>query len=270
MAMFRLSRQFRPRLGGLHNVDRPWVRPDHSSERVNAILRLMPEPTSYLEIGLDDGWTFLKVAAASLVGVDPEPRFDQRKLTKNQVVYAEPSDSYFGRHRGSDLFDVVFVDGLHTAEQTLRDIQNAFRLLKPKGVVVIDDVIPSDSISAIPDQAESLRLRRIERLPGSAWHGDVFRVLGSIAECRAWLNWVTIDDRATDDRRNPQTLVWRTEHPRFKPDFLSPESLLPASFDTVFQQGVPDVFRTCSEGDALSLLAQRLQAPPHDDLGTTP
>ncbi|NBS31202.1 MAG: class I SAM-dependent methyltransferase, partial [Actinobacteria bacterium] len=214
------------------------------------MLSWMSQPTRYLEIGLDDGWTFVNVSADSAIGIDPVPRLNQSDLPKGREIFTEPSDSYFARQVDSHLFDVVFVDGLHTAEQTLRDLQSSFRVLKPNGVVVIDDVIPSDAISAIPDQAESLRRRELAGLPGTAWHGDVFRIIGAIAACSEWLDWVTIDDRKVDDRRNPQTLVWRTTDLNFQPDFLRPESLLSESFEDVFRHGPPEVFRARSEHDA--------------------
>ena len=87
----------------------------------------------------------------------------------------------------------------------------------PNGVLLIDDVVPSDWISAIPDQVESLAVRR--------QHG--------------------IDN-----------IVWRrpTRHGRrrIRPVSTSTlDSYLSVSYSDVFAAGVPSPFRPCDETDAL-------------------
>lgn len=222
----------------------------------------MSRPTKYLEIGLDDGWTFVAVESEESIGVDPNPRFDLSLMSPHQRVFATTSDDFFASHDQEVKFDLVFVDGLHTAEQTLRDIRNALKVLNSGGVIVIDDVIPSDEVSAIPNHVESLRVRAASGLPGSAWHGDVFRVLGAIQHCEPWLNWVTVDDRAQDDRRNPQTVLWRNNTTPFSPDLLDDEFLLPSDYSEVFGNGVPDFFHAKPETDAMGAVMAFLEQNP--------
>lgn len=223
------------------------------------MLSRMSRPAKYLEIGLDDGWTFVAVESEESIGVDPNPRFDLSLLSPHQRVFATTSDDFFASHNEEWKFDLVFVDGLHTAEQTLRDIRNAFKVLNSGGVIVIDDVIPSDEVSAIPNHVESLRIRAASGLPGSAWHGDVFRVLGAIQHCEPWLNWVTVDDRARDDRRNPQTVLWRDDGKPFSPNLLDEQFLLPSDYSEVFESGVPDVFHARPETDAMGAVMAFLE-----------
>ena len=52
------------------------------------------------------------------------------------------SDEFFTNHRSH--FDLVFIDGLHTHEQSLRDVANALCSLSGSdSVIVMNDCIPS-------------------------------------------------------------------------------------------------------------------------------
>jgi hypothetical protein len=179
-----------------------------STRRINAVLAAFPGEKSqgmksYLEIGLEAGRTLENVLAAYWVGVDPNPSFYAHTLPDGVEIHSIPSDDYFARLPRRTAFDIVFVDGLHTYQQTYRDVINAFRHC-PNGVLLIDDVVPSDWISGIPDQAESLELRRQHGIDNIDWHGDVFKVILMLRDHHSELDWVTITDRG-----NPQTFVWR-------------------------------------------------------------
>lgn len=52
------------------------------------------------------------------------------------------SNDYFRQHR--EKFDLIFIDGHHTEEQALKDIDNAFHRLAPGGVIIIHDCMPPD------------------------------------------------------------------------------------------------------------------------------
>lgn len=96
---------------------------------------------TYLEIGVEYPENFFdKIAVLddNKLGVDPAPK----GLRKN--ILLTTSDDYFERHNGGKKFDVVYVDGLHTFEQTDKDIANALSVLNEGGVVVIDDAFPKD------------------------------------------------------------------------------------------------------------------------------
>src|ERR1022692_2180630 len=90
---------------------------------VQALVDLYEEP-SYLEIGVHSGETFHAVKAKRKVAVDPKFAISpENREASDVVVYHEvTSDIYFGELASSDeQFDVIFLDGLHTLEQTLRD-----------------------------------------------------------------------------------------------------------------------------------------------------
>src|SRR5258708_2964992 len=54
------------------------------------------------------------------------------------------SDEFFERNR-EESFDIIFIDGIHTEEQTLKDIRNAFDHLTECGVIVLHDCMPPDA-----------------------------------------------------------------------------------------------------------------------------
>ena len=85
-------------------------------------------------------------------GVDPNPLFDAVLLPRGATFAVMTSDEFFRTIRPSRRFNVAFLDGLHTFEQTYRDMINTFAHLT-NGVILIDDTVPVDEYSAIPDQA---------------------------------------------------------------------------------------------------------------------
>lgn len=130
------------------------------------------KPKVYLEIGVQHG-TSLRLAhqAELAIGIDPEPLCT---ATGNQMLYRGTSDEYFAQPDQAVLDDYVvnlkwpvdlaFIDGLHHAEQAMRDFLNVCRHLSETGVIVIDDVLPRN-------EAEANRIQ----CPGD-WTGDVWKM----------------------------------------------------------------------------------------------
>lgn len=210
---------------------------------------------SYLEIGVFQAETFVNVSARRRYGVDPVPLFDPVLLPRGAKFAVMTSDEFFKVIRPSKEFDIAFLDGLHTVEQTYRDLINTFAHLR-RGVVLIDDTVPSDEYSAIPDQDESYRTREEAGLEGRPWHGDVWRVVTLLEQHHPELEWRTIIDSG-----NPQTLVWRRRRGKKVTAVSNDEVALaksPAYLD-VFANGVPNYFRASSESQALSECVQSLR-----------
>lgn len=88
----------------------------------------------YLEIGIYDGSCFEKVIAPYKVGVDPEP--------KSKATIHKSSDEFF--EQNSEKFDIIFIDGLHHADQVYRDIKNAQSCLNVGGTIVLHDCNPTE------------------------------------------------------------------------------------------------------------------------------
>jgi hypothetical protein len=203
-----------------------------SARRINNLFDGLPDASRYLEIGLEFGRTFKYVQAPVRWGVDPNPQFDIKHLPRDTHVAVMTSDEFFKVIDPDVLFDVVFLDGLHTFRQTYRDLVNALRVC-PRGAILIDDVVPSDEVSAIPDREESFSERSRRGLTGYPWHGDVFRVLLCIKEHHPELSFRTIVGMG-----NPQALVWRNE-----PGIVL--SVAEAELDIIETVSYADIFGHC-------------------------
>ncbi len=120
---------------------------------VRALNKFKTNPM-YLEIGCDQNDVFnsIPVIHSNKIGVDPNSG-GSHKMT---------SDDFFKQNDKS--FDVIFIDGLHTYEQTQKDVINSLKILNTNGVIFIHDLLPGDKIDA----------DRTRYLPG--WSGDVWKV----------------------------------------------------------------------------------------------
>jgi Methyltransferase domain len=176
------------------------------AEVLQSLLSLYKAPR-YLEIGVAKGRTFHTVRAAKKVAVDPAFRFDQRqaKRAHPEAKYCEiTSDVYFGEVvRPEDIFEVIYLDGLHTYEQTLRDFCNAIHHLSGRGVIVVDDVVPSGPSAAIPDLARFRALYRENPATSDAWMGDVYRLVYFIETFFQQYSYRTVSDNLG------QLVVWK-------------------------------------------------------------
>ncbi len=141
-------------------------------------------------------------------GVDPAFLFDISQVAGNgRYLHEMTSDEFFSRNLGAEKYDLVFVDGLHTYDQTYRDFCNSSLRLHQRSIVVIDDVLPCDEHSALRTQDECIASRRDD--PGfdggnlRAWHGDVFRLLVFLNLFHTSLCYATVPGK-----EGVQTVIW--------------------------------------------------------------
>jgi len=232
-----------------------------SSRRINELVKCMESCERYLEIGVQHGVTLEGIEVNERWGVDPDPLFSLRKLPIGTHVQTMTSDDFFETIRNDTTqFDVIFIDGLHEWKQTYRDLYNAFDKLKPNGVVLLDDVVPTDEFSALPDFSESLAQRRAAGLSGEFWHGDVWKCITVINEHVPALQWRVIDPKFG----NPQALLWRknsnesVEFPTIEALGSEYENL---DYKTAFRGGdtIPSYFNVVDEQTAIRDYCQSLQ-----------
>lgn len=182
----------------------------HSRRRVKRIADHI-EAQSYLEIGVFNGKTFNNLSFPRQVGVDPRFGFDVEEFKRDGVEFiTKTSDEFFITRDRSYPFDIVFLDGLHTFKQTLRDFCNSLTCAHPRTVWLIDDVLPSDVYSSLPIAGEARGFRKKAGIISNAWHGDVYKLLFMIHDFFPTLSYVTISNGG-----NPQAIVWQT--PRTSP-----------------------------------------------------
>jgi hypothetical protein len=113
-------------------------------EIINYILRYVDKETKYLEIGVRyPEANFDKIISEYKFSVDPGI-----ENIKNPVDFKLTSDEFFNQLRRSEIlnknikFDVIFIDGLHLAEQVERDIDNSLEFLDENGFIVLHDCNP--------------------------------------------------------------------------------------------------------------------------------
>lgn len=203
----------------------------HAANRINRIARTI-SAQSYLEVGVATGDTFLRVEIPYKVAVDPHFQFDTSAYeTEKQKFYQITSDQFFLSVDDRE-FDIIFLDGLHTFEQTFRDFCNSILVSTPKTVWIIDDTIPSDVFSSIPSPKEALEYRAEQGLAKhTAWHGDIYKMIFAIHDFFPRLSF------RTARQGNPQTVVW--QHPRssFRPIFNDLEKISRLSYFDFRQYG---------------------------------
>ena len=233
--------------------------PGGAAQIINQLLRAV-DGDRYLEIGVQTGMTLQCVQAATRVGIEPIPQFTVRALPRGCRIIEAPSDEYFAS-RPSETFDVIYVDGLHRFNQAYRDTLNSLGRVRPGGLVVIDDVMPVDTYSAIPDENESRERRRAAGLSGGAWSGDVWKVLIALDE----IHCDEIDYRTITDSGRPRTIAWlKEDHLQVapRPELADSLGLETFNFDSTWPRKPPEFFRPLSLAGILELLqARQLQKP---------
>jgi len=128
----------------------------------------------YLEIGVRDRrQNFDKVNAPGIKhGVDPDP---QRPISHKLT-----SDAFFAQT--DQFYDLVFIDGLHIADQVERDILNSLARLNPGGAVILHDVNPMTADAQTDDYDGKKH-----------WNGTVWKAWVKLRAQRADLSMKVLD-----------------------------------------------------------------------------
>ena len=116
---------------------------------------------NYLEIGVFQGENIRKIKAIHKDGVDP----GAEGYVVPEVNYPMISDDFFKLIKGHDdiKYDIIFIDGLHHADQVEKDIQNSLNHLTHNGFIVMHDCNP------VSYEAQLIPRETI------AWNGDTWK-----------------------------------------------------------------------------------------------
>ncbi len=133
-------------------IDYDWSKLPSRTEIMQSIID-KNKYTNYLEIGCDTDENFSKIIINNKVGVDPL-RGGTLRMT---------SDEFFKKNHSN--FDIIFLDGLHTYEQTIKDINNALKFLNENGAIFVHDCLPKKIWNQI-----------VPRIYGH-WNGDVWKAI---------------------------------------------------------------------------------------------
>lgn len=115
---------------------------------------------SYLEIGYYKGWSFDRVECEDKTAVDPNPcktpeqegmpyeTKEMNLIVKDKVtifssiLYKYFSDDFFLNTPETTKWDIIFIDGLHEANQASRDLLNSLDHLNIGGAIIMHDCNP--------------------------------------------------------------------------------------------------------------------------------
>lgn len=163
----------------------------HHTQLLNALVEKY-KLKSYLEIGVQNpANNFNKINAKYKIAVDPCFKAIFENGDGTNMYYGWTSDLYFEKHSGP--FDLIFIDGLHTAEQVQRDFENSLRCLNDNGFIVIHDVLPENEAGTL--------VPRVQK----QWWGDVYKWAMNIGQ------YAGIDYK-TFDIDNGCMLVWKKQN----------------------------------------------------------
>ncbi len=113
---------------------------------------------NYLEIGVCKNEVFntIPLEIKNKIGVDPVEGGTHRM----------ESDEFFSQN--SKIFDVIFIDGLHTYEQCQKDCINSLKFLRDDGIIFLHDLLPKNSFEAAVPRKQT------------RWTGDVWKVAAEL------------------------------------------------------------------------------------------
>ena len=137
----------------------------------NFLLSKTKDCASYVEIGTRNPEdNFNKINCEKKYSVDPGIEFFE-----NPVDFKMTSDQFFEAIRRNEIlsnkikFDVIFIDGLHLANQAYKDILNSLDFVKDDGFIVVHDCNPPTEYHAREDH--NFRLSPAK----NNWNGTVWK-----------------------------------------------------------------------------------------------
>jgi len=161
---------------------------------------LKKKAKNYLEVGVSNGACFFNIAVKNKTAVDPAFVFGAKVKWKHKLIafprriqyYDVTSDQFFEK-QAKEKYDVVFLDGLHTYEQTYKDVVNALRFLKNDGIIVLHDCNPMNEYSAWPAKSREHMDEMFGDKWGHEWNGDVWKTIVKLRSAHPKLNVSVLD-----------------------------------------------------------------------------
>lgn len=227
--------------------------PNISALRINTLAKLRNALT-YLEIGVREGETFFNIDIENKFAVDPQFCFNHHLYqdNKNLHFFQTTSDAFFNlmsrAKSKSILFDIIFIDGMHTFTQSLTDFENSLRFSHDKTVWILDDTVPTNPYSWFNDRGVTNRL--LDRLGyvNRPWHGDVFKTVFALHDMFKDFGYCTLLWKS-------QTIIWKLRRSSTRPNlFGSLADIDKFTFFDMLQNG--KIFNLIPEHALLSILGE--------------
>jgi hypothetical protein len=162
----------------------------HKFELINLAAKQL-NAKSYLEIGLDAGQNFKRIEIENKESVDPRP----------SPTYQLTSDEFFQTIPMEKKYDIIFIDGLHIRDQTIRDVENSCNHLNKNGIIFLHDCCPYNEGQQIVDGfdvsdsnvAGNGKDKKIFGDPPGIWTGDVWKAFFHFRKTRSDFYMTTVD-----------------------------------------------------------------------------
>lgn len=174
-------------------------------------------PRTYLEIGVYKGDSMrLAYEDTVRVGVDPAPAVSPTQLPGCHIETIT-SDEFFAGSLPRELFgdlpvDLIFIDGMHLFEYSLRDFMGAEALAGPNSLIVVHDCLPRDEVAAS------------RKRPNGDWTGDVWKLVLSLLDRRPDLEISIVDAPPSGlclaKGLNPRDRILRSGYERIRDEYL--------------------------------------------------
>lgn len=162
--------------------------------RIKAVKQALDgrEKPVYLEIGVCRGYAFRRFTADEKIAVDPAFKLSARSrrlaaAKARATHYFETTSDAFFENESAFLdqrrIDVALIDGLHTYQQVVRDVENTLGYLRDDGVIVLHDCNPV--FEHIGRPAENYAdFRAHARWWEWLWSGDVWKAIVHLRSTR--------------------------------------------------------------------------------------
>jgi len=194
----------------------------------------------YLEIGVDQKSNFNKVDIKYKLGVDPNVDSDD--------VVKKTSDDFFIDNE--EKFDIIFIDGLHHADQVYKDIINSLSILNPGGYIICHDMLPTnEEMQIIP-------------FNGGMWTGNCWEAFVNLRQTREDLEMFTIDvDMGLG-------IIRKGKQEKLKVDReINYENFTYYKYDWMNIYSLPDFYSLMNETDTLKILLDHfIQCPENPEV----
>jgi len=140
----------------------------------------------YFEIGTNKGGSVIH-AGGTVYCVDPNFIVNKNIINnkKKLFLFQETSDDFFSvsapKFLRNESIDIAFIDGLHVADQVLRDFYNTEIYAKSNTIFLFHDVLPRTAETALANRETVM------------WTGDVWKSMKVLMDNRSDLSFVILN-----------------------------------------------------------------------------
>ncbi|MBO0675924.1 class I SAM-dependent methyltransferase [Mycolicibacterium sp. S2-37] len=164
--------------------------------RIRAVQRALDRRVNpvYLEIGVSRGQAFQRIGADVKIAVDPAFRLTRRTReladakARTTHYFETTSDAFFENEAAflaGHPIDVALIDGLHTYEQVVRDVEYTVRHLRDDGVIFLHDCNPPFELAGRrADSWDEFIAGQKGPLVVGIWNGDVWKAIVHLRSTR--------------------------------------------------------------------------------------